>query len=422
MPRIKIWTANRSKRVAVNFEDFDTSMEIIIREGSQKLGIKGIMLVAEEDGTSVLDTDDLQYYCEHEKPILFLERNETWSHPLPTIGKGKDIAENGNPTEPEQNNVEHRDLTDDKEPEQDNNNHGHDNNNLQLENADMETVDNNRERDENRSDPVNQQNNNDDQQQDEIVNYFKAKRDSFVSWDEYVVPWTNLPAVDVLACHNGTATERNKHNVVQSVITDMRFYNVLIRRQDLQKIAKQFMIKFPIAFKDLDEDGETLDNGYNGILKKLEDHNNYLNRTPNRRPNLTDQLNIKLKDRRSLEAIQSGTINWQPPQIAEGETEESIENNRIFLCAYNFENIQKIIPETELETKLNSTFAIQRLFLNNIKNPPNINDIEANWSFLLYESCLLWHFEKLTGISLDQMSQKYELKIKKKFFTMPNGS
>lgn len=100
------------------------------------------------------------------------------------------------------------------------------------------------------------------QNEDEISNFLREKRATFTSWADYIIPWLNMPATDILACNNGNATERNKQNLVRAVITDMRFYSTLIRRKDMEHVAKQFMIKFPSTFKYLDEDFEILHNGF----------------------------------------------------------------------------------------------------------------------------------------------------------------
>lgn len=86
-----------------------------------------------------------------------------------------------------------------------------------------------------------------------------------------------------------------------------------------------------------------------------------------------------------MEAIQSGTKNWQPDQLPANETEETVEAKRLILCTIDFTKINYIQTGTEEDKLLQSTFATQRLFLNNIDNIPTIKDIKQHLPFLLTE-------------------------------------
>ena len=60
----------------------------------------------------------------------------------------------------------------------------------------------------------------------------------------------------------------------------MLFYERPIKNKDMRRVAIQLMNKFPLAFKDKNDEESRLDNDYNGIFRKLSERYNYLHRTP----------------------------------------------------------------------------------------------------------------------------------------------
>lgn len=418
MSRVKVWSCSRLERCAVTLNnDEEYLIAAIIQKSSLKLNIEGFKLVAEDDGTSITDIEDLQFYITSNIPLLLLKENEVWSPrseiPENQLLPGANDLEGDLDVNPGNNEAENAsDFLDNPDANPENNplinpenNPLEDPENNPLENPENNPLDMSVEDIENPA--------GNSFLQGEIDNFLAAKRATFTSWAEYTIPWTILPSADVSACISSTATEDTKKNLVHALINEMRFYDVPIRRKDLEHVALQMKNVFPDTFMDKDDDGNQLDNGYNGILRKLENHNAYYNRLPMKRKNLVQKLNIKLKDVKLLEAIQSGTVNWQPNEFPPNETEESLEAKRITLCAMDFRPLQRVGEGSEEEQLLKSTFALQRLFLNNITNPPTFLDITERWPILFNEAVLLWHFQYLTEISLDRMTEKYEQKIKK---------
>lgn len=63
---------------------------------------------------------------------------------------------------------------------------------------------------------------------------------------------------------------------------------------------------------------------------------------------LVKTLNIKLKDRRFLEAIQSGIVNWQlKMRFPPNETKETLGTKMIILCAMDLQLLQRITEGSE---------------------------------------------------------------------------
>lgn len=156
---------------------------------------------------------------------------------------------------------------------------------------------------------------------------------------------------------SGTLTDDDKNRIVQVIIIHMRFYNKPITFRDLKIIALKLMTSFSKTFEGKQQDGSRLDTGYNGILCKLKNHNDYLNRSHKRGKSLQDSLNIKLKDRRNINAVQNGTINWQPIDYPEGETAESVEEKRLILQELNLSEVNTVETGSDLESLLKQTYA-----------------------------------------------------------------
>ncbi|XP_033214058.1 uncharacterized protein LOC117171114 [Belonocnema kinseyi] len=211
-------------------------------------------------------------------------------------------------------------------------------------------------------------------------------------------------------CRRGTAGDDIKTSVVHKVVNDMKFYKKPIKTADLRGVAVQLMNKFSQTFEDKNDDGSRLDNGYNGIQRKLQERYNYATRTSKRGAKFSDSLGLKLKHRRTLEAIQMGTINWQPEAIPDDETEESVKE--MITTLRNLNDFQEVNPGSDYEHLLKVTYAKQRLFLNDIVWSPKVDDILKTWPVLFFPATIFWHFEMLTGLSLDKFNANFKDKVK----------
>lgn len=251
MIRLKVWSNDRVEKFAVHFSDED-DVQDIIGKGSKKLNINGVQLVAEEDGTIVDDNVDLLYYAQQSKPVLLLRQGEIWTSEnvlisLPLLSQevtslNSELSENNSKisnatAEGNLKNIQNdEDVTNDTdEMEQDQ---------VIEESSVVQQV------------PVSE---------NSVEVYLQQKRAAFQSFDEYIVPWTQMGPTDLSKCLSGTADDEVKSRMVQAVINDMRFYNTPITMKDLRRVAVQFMSTFPSTFEDKQDNGSRLDTGCHGI-------------------------------------------------------------------------------------------------------------------------------------------------------------
>lgn len=279
MPRLRIWSADRLRRIAINITEVD-NLDTILQRGCMKLNLLGVQLVANEDGTLITDDDDVQYYVTNDEPLLLLLENERWvrqdisdSHSSYHINKKRKIEEFVNlvvDKEDENGNREFA-IVGEREIAEVNPQNSVVRNEeavpLSLIEEDLLSSPN-----EEVFPPLPNENS------ANVLNlYLEDKKNSFRSWAEYKLPWIQIAHTDLLKCLSGTAENDTQSRIVQAVIEDMRFYNKPITFNVLRNVAVQFMTTFPKTFEGLDHEGNRLDNGYNTILEKLVNHNSYLN-------------------------------------------------------------------------------------------------------------------------------------------------
>uniref|UniRef100_A0A3B3QPE7 Uncharacterized protein n=1 Tax=Paramormyrops kingsleyae TaxID=1676925 RepID=A0A3B3QPE7_9TELE len=128
------------------------------------------------------------------------------------------------------------------------------------------------------------------------------------------------------------------------------------------ELAKSIVDKFPESFEDRTEEGERMGNGYYTLSKQL--------RTRIEKCARTDSY---------------GCVNWQPSQLPEGESRESLnEKKRELLIIYSQEG-QRGAQRRDI----------------NATSTPSVSDLQKEWPFLFMQKFLLQHFCTLTGIELE---------------------
>ncbi|XP_051166314.1 uncharacterized protein LOC127284729 [Leptopilina boulardi] len=360
----------------------------VINKANEKLGLNGTTLKSEEDGTQIFDDDDLMYYVEKDKPILVMQESQLWANrsmtnlllDLPVISHTENQTLQPSETGLTQNVESQLELSDVP-------------NSLDVPEAQEggEEV---------AQIPLDENN--------EVNEFLVQERTIFTTWEDYQVDWTKISSDALELCNRGTKDNDVINRVIRQVIGSMLFHNVPIKKKHLELIAKQFRDKFPKSFDDRTNDGKRLDTGYHFILKKLLEHNNYRKK---RKGGLSTALQIPLKQQRALEIRKSGTINWQPDEHPEGKTEESLKLKQDFLKNINTDATFDMTTG-DIADALQATYSSQRFFINQFPGETPLLQILQDWPIFLSKTCLLWHFSKLTGCSLDIPLESFQQKVK----------
>lgn len=196
------------------------------------------------------------------------------------------------------------------------------------------------------------------------------------------------------------------HAVVNRIVSEMRNIREFIPSKAFKIIANKIIEKYP-QFKDTDEDGKCFGDGSHTLYLKLRDRNCYLNR-PHMKKSLSRSLNIPLKKQLKVLSAKAGCSNWQPDNYVESETEDTIEDKTVFLRQVILQDAAENDPDTQkkIYSYLETTYPAQRLFLNNVHQPPTIQDIKTSWPILLQKKYIFWHYHKLMGHSISILKEQ----------------
>lgn len=179
------------------------------------------------------------------------------------------------------------------------------------------------------------------------------------------------------------------------------------------ELAKSIVDKYPESFEDRTEEGEQLGNGYYTLSKQLRTRIEFLNRDntltrlrkPKRLAPAVDEDLSGATPTKCAKTDSYGCVNWQPPQLPEGETRQSLnEKKRELLTIYSQEG-QKGGDQSRVNDFMTLMYEPQRRDINATPSP-SMSDLKKEWPFLFMEKYLLQHFCTLTGIEIESRLQE----------------
>ncbi|XP_033211726.1 uncharacterized protein LOC117169453 [Belonocnema kinseyi] len=68
---------------------------------------------------------------------------------------------------------------------------------------------------------------------------------------------------------------------------------------------------------------------------------------------------------------------------------------------------------SDIDNLLSDTYPEQRLFLNDMYEPPTLDIIKDKWPFLFTPPCLFWPFQKLTVVRIHKFDENFYEKVQK---------
>ncbi|XP_066595405.1 uncharacterized protein [Prorops nasuta] len=229
------------------------------------------------------------------------------------------------------------------------------------------------------------------------------------SWLDFEVPWKVLePSV----LRELDAGHRNKSVIsatVNMIVSRMREYDTFIPSKAFRIVAAKVANKYPLIFKDIDENNKCFGEGIHTLFLKLRDRNAYLNR-PHMRKSLMRTLNIPVGKQRSILSAKAGCSNWQPEDYPLNESEETIEEKVEFLKNVVKDKISLLNHKQKVLMYMEATYSVQRLYINNITKTPNIEDFKKEWPILLKKEFIFWHYNKLMGHEIKLLAQNWDKK------------
>lgn len=149
-------------------------------------------------------------------------------------------------------------------------------------------------------------------------------------------------------------------------------------------MAKLIVSKYPLTFADTNEEGEQLGIGYYSLVNQLKTRVEHVNRNNVseriRRTRTTTELSTTTKTVR-CKVDSYGCTNWQPKCLPEGETVDSLEDQRKNMVTIFQSAGPRVVDIPDIDNSMRLTYIYQRHMINSCP-PPSTNEIEEQWPFL----------------------------------------
>ncbi|KAJ8684811.1 hypothetical protein QAD02_020604 [Eretmocerus hayati] len=342
-----------NKRRTIEIVNFnDSSVADVLDKASDILGITGVSIVLESDGTVIDNVRALQDF--QTEKLIILEQNESYRErniESPTTHSQSEL-----PLQDKNQNTA-RDTS---------KNSSDTSNDTPSDDLDRE----NRPNTDRASTPPAQEGQDPALKSPDLIGKTLQKR-KIECWDEFKIPWESFSTEDLVKLQKG-------------VRGDKELVNNCVRRV------------FPETFEERKPDGQRLGNGYNTLADQLLNHAHNCNR-PNKRPqSLNASFGVPPAKKKLLTYIKVGCPNWQPLAYPEGGTQVSLEETRNKLLEYDSGNYT---PE-DLKADFQKTFVVHRSFLNNLTEPVKAQDVYIAWPIIFVPEYQLKHFQLLTNKDL----------------------
>lgn len=173
-------------------------------------------------------------------------------------------------------------------------------------------------------------------------------------------------------------------------------------RPQCAQIAKNVVSQYPKTFADVTEEGDFMGSGYTSLLNQIKTRVEHVNRNNTliriRRPKTTIDINAsQSQTKNTFTQVDSyGCINWQPNDLPEGETLDSLEVKRQMLVAVYKKEGPRGAERGMVDDLMQITYLKQRQLINS--SPPfRVTDVMQEWPFLFQKRWLCSHFMKLVG-------------------------
>lgn len=200
-------------------------------------------------------------------------------------------------------------------------------------------------------------------------------------------------------------THSDRLQMIRFIVDAIRAHCPNPTKAECSQIAKNVVAQYPKSFSDVTDEEDLLGSGYTSLLIQIKTRVEHVNRGNTlariRRPKRTNETNEDSSQPKNIciKVDSYGCINWQPHNLPEGETMDSLEVKRQMLVTLYIKEGPRCAETVKVDDLMHITYIQQRQFINS--NPsPTVSDIMLKWPFLFQKRWLLSHFETLTGIDI----------------------
>lgn len=194
--------------------------------------------------------------------------------------------------------------------------------------------------------------------------------------------------------------------VVHTILAALRKISTTVPASTIRQTISKLTEIYPSTFEFRDTDNNIIDTTNSPLFIKFVNHANYENRPP-KKNKLTPDL--KIGDRKKMKPFENTCSNWQPKEIPEGETEESLSQMKEWIKEKSGPSMSKKIFE-EIVEKMKKTFCIQRTFFN---GKFKYAEVKKQWPQIFRKKILLNHFAELIDKKFSNYFDNFDERSKK---------
>uniref|UniRef100_A0A8D0D3X7 Uncharacterized protein n=1 Tax=Sander lucioperca TaxID=283035 RepID=A0A8D0D3X7_SANLU len=200
---------------------------------------------------------------------------------------------------------------------------------------------------------------------------------------DFQIPWEKMPVgLRDAMVREQRAAHSDRLQMIRVIVDAVRLHCMNPTRAQCAEIARAVVAQYPKSFGDVTDEGDVLGCGYTSLLNQIK---NSVEHHPQR--NTFNQLDSY------------GCVHWQPQDLPEGETPDSLEVKRQMLITLYTSEGPRRVDMSRVDELMKMTYWKQRELINS-SPPPQVSTIGEEWPFLFKKRWLCSHFENLTGIDV----------------------
>uniref|UniRef100_A0A9J7XDH2 Uncharacterized protein n=1 Tax=Cyprinus carpio carpio TaxID=630221 RepID=A0A9J7XDH2_CYPCA len=220
---------------------------------------------------------------------------------------------------------------------------------------------------------------------------------------------TKMPARLLQAMEKGClAHPEDRRVLIRVVVEAMQAHCKNPSKAICTEVARLIVCKYPGTFADKTGEGEQLGCGYYSLFRQLKTRVEHINRDnvsnrirqPRKRSSDDSSGNDAAIKRSRTDVDSYGCTKWQPTNLPQGETAESLEDKRKILITIFKSEGPTAVEAMDVERNMELTYIYQRHMINTWP-PPSLCEVEEQWPFLFTKRGLCSHFHMLTDIDID---------------------
>ncbi|KAM4608535.1 uncharacterized protein ACJ7VT_014482 isoform 2-T2 [Polymixia lowei] len=222
----------------------------------------------------------------------------------------------------------------------------------------------------------------------------------------FQVPWEKMaPTLRHAIVMKRRAVQSDRLQMIRVIVDVIREHCPNPTRAECTQIAKNIVAQYPQTFADVTDEGHLLGSGYTSLLNQIKTRVEHVNRNNTfsriRRPKRTNRNDDNACQPKMIRSPVHGygCINWQPDNLPEGETVDSLEVKRQMMVALYRNEGPGGAERAMVDNLMEVTYLKQRELINSSPTL-RIHDVLQEWPFLSHKRWLCSHFEKLTGIDI----------------------